>query len=48
MTYFVTALTKDRAQLIAHELRTTDQKIADLAAEIWAAEGFKIARWDQA
>ena len=48
MTYFVTALTNDPARLIAHELRTSDPFIADVAAQIWAERGFVIVRGSEA
>lgn len=48
MTYFVAALTNDRARLIVHELRTSDPFIADIAAHIWATVGFVIVRESEA
>lgn len=44
MTYFVTALTNDKARLIEHELRTSDKGAADLVADLWEQHGNIIAR----
>lgn len=44
MTYYVTALTNDRAQLIVHELRTSDIRAADFMATSYKLEGFKVVR----
>lgn len=40
MTYFITALTNDRAQLIASETRTTSATVAELVKAHLAAAGF--------
>jgi len=42
MTYYVTALTNDRAQLIVSETRTTDKAIAELVAEACRRMGHKV------
>jgi hypothetical protein len=44
MTYFVTALTNDRARLIVKEMRVTDEMTAEVVAGMWAAEGYVIVR----
>lgn len=47
MTYFVTALSNDKAQLIEHELRTSDLAAADLVADMWEQNGFRIVRREE-
>jgi len=42
MTYYVTALTNDKAQLIAEELRTSDIMIAVMAKAAWEKDGYKV------
>ncbi len=44
MTYYVTALTNDKARLIAKTMQTSDEMTAECVADIWASEGFVIAR----
>ncbi len=44
MTYFITALTNDKARLIVSETRTTDATIAELAADELSARGFVVVR----
>jgi hypothetical protein len=44
MTYFVTALTNDRARLIVKEMRVSDEMTADVVAGMWAAEGWIVVR----
>lgn len=44
MTYFVTALTNDRAKLIVNETRTTDKAIADMVEAHLAAQGYIVVR----
>lgn len=48
MTYYVTALTNDRAQLIVHELRTSDIRAADFMADSYEREGFKVVCREEA
>lgn len=45
MTFHITALTNDRARLIAKEARTTCTATADLIAATWADAGFIVRRW---
>lgn len=42
MTYFVTALTNDRAKLIVSETRTTDKAIAEMVASRIEAQGYVV------
>ena len=44
MTYFVTALTNDKARLIEQELRTSDENAADMIATVWGNQGHIIVR----
>lgn len=47
MTYFLTALTNDRARLIATEARVTCAETAELIAKTWADQGFIIVRREE-
>jgi hypothetical protein len=47
MTYFVTALTNDRARLIVKEMRVSDKMTAEVVAGMWAAEGYIIFRREE-
>jgi len=42
MTYFITALTNDKAQLIVSETRTTSATIALLVAQELDKDGYKV------
>lgn len=45
MTHFITALTNDRARLIAKEARVSCTETADMiAAAAWEAAGFVVVR----
>lgn len=44
MTYYITALTNNRAQLIAKEAQTTCKDTADTIAAAWVSAGYKISR----
>ena len=48
MTYFITALTNDRARLIVSETRTTDETIADMVAVELERRGYLVERWQEA
>lgn len=39
MTYYVSALTNDKAKLIVHEMRTTDRRVAAMVAEMYEMDG---------
>lgn len=41
-TLYVTAVTNDRAQLIVHTMQTTCTKVANMVANMWAEQGYKI------
>lgn len=47
MTYFLTALTNDRARLIAKEARVSCPDTADLIATTWEAQGFVVVRREE-
>jgi hypothetical protein len=47
MTYFITALTNDRARLIAKEARVTCAETAKLIEDRWTAEGFIVVRREE-
>jgi len=42
MTYFITALTNDKAQLIVIETQTTSAAIALMVAEQLTKDGYKV------
>ena len=42
MTYYVTALTNDNAQLIAETLQTSDRSVAELVIVMWREAGYKL------
>lgn len=44
MTHHLTALTEDRARLIAQEARTTCAETADLIERNWMAQGYRVVR----
>lgn len=44
MTYFVTALTNNKARLIVSETQTTDKVIADMVAAHLEAQGHIVVR----
>lgn len=44
MTYFVTALTNDKARLIVSETQTTDKAIAEMVAAHLDAQGYIVVR----
>jgi hypothetical protein len=48
MTYFITALTNDKARLIVSETQTTDKTIADMVAAHLEAQGYIIVRREEA
>lgn len=48
MTYYITALTNDRARLIVSETRTTDSDVADLTEAAYRAKGLAVTRWQEA
>lgn len=47
MTYFVTALTNDRAQLIVATVQTTDKMIAEFACANFEARGYIVVRKEE-
>jgi hypothetical protein len=47
MTYYVTALTNDRARLLVHELRTSDVMAADMIADHWFQLGHIVNRSEE-
>jgi hypothetical protein len=47
MTYYVTALTNDRARLIVHELRTSDVAASDMIADHWLELGYIVIRREE-
>jgi len=47
MTYFVTALTADKAQLIVHTMQTTDKSAANCVATFWAGQGYSVIRREE-
>jgi hypothetical protein len=44
MTHFITALTNDRARLIAKEARVSCAETADMIEAAWKAAGFIVNR----
>jgi len=42
MTYILTALTNDRAQLILFTAQTTDEMIKELTVKSWEARGYLV------
>lgn len=42
MTHFITALSNDKAQLIVHTMRTTDERAALMIADMWKNQGHKV------
>ena len=48
MTYFITALTNDRARLIVSETRTTDAVVAELVAAELERRGYLVERRQEA
>lgn len=48
MTYFITALTNDKARLIVSETRTTDKVIADMVATHLETQGHIVVRREEA
>ena len=44
MTHFITALTNDRARLIAKEARVSCAETADMIAAAWETAGFVVVR----
>jgi hypothetical protein len=44
MTYFLTALSNDRARLIHKEAQTTCATTADMIEAAWRAEGYIVNR----
>lgn len=47
MTYFVTALTNDRAQLIVATVQTTDKTVAEFAWANFEARGYIVVRKEE-
>lgn len=47
MTYFITALTNDKARLIVSETRTTDETIASFAQSCYEAKGYVVIRREE-
>ena len=48
MTYFITALTNNKARLIVSETQTTDKDIADMVAAALEAKGHMVVRRQEA
>jgi hypothetical protein len=44
MTYFITALTNDRARNIVSQTQTTDSAVADMVAAEYERRGFLVVR----
>lgn len=47
MTYYVSALTNNKARLIAKEASVSCEATADMIAKAWEAEGFVIVRREE-
>lgn len=47
MTYFITALTNNKARLIVSETRTTDKAVAEMVRKHLEAEGHIVVIWSE-
>ncbi len=47
MTYYLAALTNDKAQLIVHQMQTTDKAVAAMALVHWENQGYLVKAWEE-